>query len=710
MLLTSTELADIWKISSRRISVLCSEGRVIGAFKKGKTWLIPSEARKPIDSRKKTKNSQAENTLSIQNRRYLGNKYKLVGFIDKTIKKHCPGVQSLFDVFAGTGVVAYHFMDKMKVIANDTLYSNYLAYIAFMSDVDIDFGKVSSLVKQYNDINASELKENYMSKVFANTYFSLDDCKKIGYVRENIEKLFKDGSVNKREYAILVTTLLYAMDRIANTCGHYDAYRKGVEYDKHIILRELDLSKKRYSDNLLFNEDSNKLIQEKDFPFVDCVYCDPPYNSRNYCDLYHVLENVAEWKKPKVIGVAKKMDRSGLKSKYCGKDAAKAFEDLVKNLKCKYIVLSYNNTGDGADDRSNARMSDEDILKILSSKGAVKIYSQQYKAFTTGKSNNQTNQERLFVCKVQSSENIEENKKYIKSPLNYTGGKSKLLPQLMPLFPKKINTFIDLFCGGGNVGINATAQNIIYNDNNAELIEMFKSFVKIKPQELIEEIEKIISTYGLSCSEKNGYEFYGCNSKDGLGVYNKMPFCHLRNDFNADLCDNAQHYLKLYTLIVYSFNNQIRFNSNGKFNLPVGKRDFNKNIKNNLRNFMTELNKQNCKFKSRDFRTLEVNKLRINDFVYCDPPYLITTASYNERNGWNEKDEKALLCLLDAINAHGTQFALSNVLKHKGRTNDILVKWSSKYNIHTLNYNYNNSNYHAKHRDKITKEVLITNY
>lgn len=131
---------------------------------------------------------------------------------------------------------------------------------------------------------------------------------------------------------------------------------------------------------------------------ADLVYIDPPYNSRQYCDAYHLLENVARWEKPEVFGVAKKMDRTALKSKYCTRSAAEAFDDLIKQLKCKYIVLSYNNMAQKGNDRSNARISDDDIIRILSAKGEVKIFSEEYKAFTTGKSDIEDNQERLFLC------------------------------------------------------------------------------------------------------------------------------------------------------------------------------------------------------------------------------------------------------------------------------------------------------------------------
>ena len=141
--------------------------------------------------------------------------------------------------------------------------------------------------------------------------------------------------------------------------------------------------------------DSNALAKKI---VADLVYIDPPYNSRQYCDAYHLLENVARWEKPEVFGVAKKMDRTALKSKYCTRSAEEAFEDLVKQLNCKYIVLSYNNMAKKGNDRSNARISDDDIIRILSAKGELKVFSEEYKAFTTGKSDIENNQERLFLC------------------------------------------------------------------------------------------------------------------------------------------------------------------------------------------------------------------------------------------------------------------------------------------------------------------------
>ncbi|HDL5761948.1 TPA: DNA adenine methylase, partial [Mannheimia haemolytica] len=205
----------------------------------------------------------------------------------------------------------------------------------------------------------------------------------------------------------------------------------------------------------------------------DLLYLDPPYNSRQYCDAYHLLENVARWEKPKVYGVARKMDRTSLKSDYCMIAATKAFEELIENADAKYILLSYNNMSDKGNDRSNAKISDEDIMKILSKKGKVIVFESDYKSFSTGKSDIQDNKERLFLCEVFSKEKKKMN---ISCPFNYIGGKFKLLEQLQPLFNEK-EVFLDLFAGGGNVGINSSSSKVIFNDTNENLIDLIE-FIK----------------------------------------------------------------------------------------------------------------------------------------------------------------------------------------------------------------------------------------
>ncbi|MEY8321895.1 DNA adenine methylase [Lachnospiraceae bacterium 46-61] len=303
----------------------------------------------------------------------------------------------------------------------------------------------------------------------------------------------------------------------------------------------------------------------------------------------------------------------------------------------------------------------------------------------------------------------------IQSPLNYTGGKYKLLPQILPLFPKNINLFIDLFCGGCNVGININCNKVIYNDIDINLLYLYNAFKNLDKQSVFEWIYQIIEKYGLSLVSKYGYDFYKCDSNKGLGSYNKDKFIKLRTDFNQKrLNENYDYYyyIMLYVLIVYAFNNQIRFNAKGEFNLPVGKRDFNENMKNKLSNFIDKIKEQNCEFTCLDFRNFDISILTRDDFVYIDPPYLITCATYNEKGGWTENDEKDLLKFLDKLNENGIHFGLSNVLKSKGNENNILIAWlnQSKYRTINLNYSYSNSNYHIKNKTSNSEEVLIINY
>ena len=638
----------------------------------------------------------------INNRRYLGNKYALSDFIRKTVNENCKGINIVIDIFSGTGAVANTFKDKM-LITNDLLYSNYISNYAWFGYEKYSRKKIIEIIYKYNQVETKE--NNYMRENFADTFFSADDCSKIGYIREDIDKKYKNKEINFKEYAILITSLLYGMDKIANTVGHYDAYRKNIRFEKSLVLDVLLPEEEINPNNICYNLNANELIKKVK---GDLLYLDPPYNSRQYCDTYHLLENVARWDKPEVYGVARKMDRTSLKSDYCMNTATKAFEELIENADVKYILLSYNNMSKKGNDRSNAKISDEDILRILNKKGKVSVFESDYKSFSTGKSNIKDNKERLFLCEVFCEEKKRVN---ISCPFNYIGGKFKLLEQLQPLFSES-NAFLDLFAGGGNVGINSLSSKVIFNDLNGKLINLIK-YIKEKDTEvLLKEIDNIITEYGLSNTSLYGYAYYECSSSKGLAEYNKEKFLKLRESFNSKVTLGEINYSMLYVLIAYSFNNQIRFNRKGLFNLPVGKRDFNSKMRSKLVLFSEELKKKDIQFMKNDFRDISLDSISPDTFIYCDPPYLITNATYNENGMWTEFDEKDLLNFLDEANKKGFKFALSNVLKCKNKVNEILLDWieSNRYYCHYLNNSYSNSNYHRKDKESISEEVLITNY
>lgn len=288
-----------------------------------------------------------------------------------------------------------------------------------------------------------------------------------------------------------------------------------------------------------------------------------------------------------------------------------------------------------------------------------------------------------------------ENMNYVHSPLNYIGGKRKLLPQIIPMFPRKISTFVDLFCGGCNVGMNVDAEKVIFNDNLVYLVDVYKAFRENTTEEVVSYIENRIREFKLSLTNKEGY-------------------LALREIYNS-----RKNPLDLFVLVAYSFNHQIRFNAAHQYNIPFGKErsSYNENMKNNLLKFLKEIHSRDVVFRSGDFKTFDFESLTAVDFVYADPPYLITKGTYNDGKrgftGWNPNEETMLLKILEGLNNRGLRFALSNVTEHKGKENSILKEWIVRngFFVHELSMNYKNSNYQTSNCDKgRTIEVLITNY
>jgi DNA adenine methylase len=281
---------------------------------------------------------------------------------------------------------------------------------------------------------------------------------------------------------------------------------------------------------------------------------------------------------------------------------------------------------------------------------------------------------------------------YIKSPLNYTGGKFKILEPIFEAFPKDIRTFVDVFAGGFNVGINVDAKQIVCNDQIMYLIELYQMFRTTDIKDILERIQGLISKYELTQQNKEGY--YA-----------------LRSDYNK-----TKDLTELFVLACYAFNHQIRFNNSHEFNSPFGRNrsSFNGSIEKNLTEFCQALHEKNIEFSNLDFMELDFTGLGPEDLVYCDPPYLISTGNYNDGNrgfkDWKEKEEQALLELLDRLHEQGTKFALSNVLYHKGLSNDLLIEWSKRYQVHYIDNTYSNCSYQFKERNAVTVEVLITNY
>ncbi|MDR1482617.1 MAG: Dam family site-specific DNA-(adenine-N6)-methyltransferase [Synergistaceae bacterium] len=644
--------------------------------------------------------------------RYIGGKSQLLADIEAVIDENVSGRECVFcDIFSGTASVARYFKPKYEVLSNDILHFSYVIQKATVeNNAKPMFDRLSKIgiadpVKflEETDITGAEhgcffVAENYAPNDHCNRmYISSRNAVRVDFIRNTIEAWETLGLIDEMEYYYLLASLIEGVPSVSNITGTYGAYLK--EWDKR-ALKAFEMARLDVIDNgranRSFNEDANKLILDIE---GDILYIDPPYNSRQYAPNYHLLETISRYDRPEIRGITGMRPYSDIKSAFCVKsEVLEVFEDLIEKAKFTNIVMSYSTEG---------LMTSEQIESVLRRhcvESSCKRYNIPYRKYRSRLSGNtKAPREYLFYVRkdipraaVFTPSRVERVKprtkraKYLKSPLNYIGGKYKLLPQILPLFPRQAGIFVDLFAGGCNVGINVNADRIICNDQNTKIIDMFILFQQTDAEAILSRIDENIQKYGLS-------------------KYNEMGFVDFRNYYNA-----TGDPIDLYTLTCYSFNYQFRFNSNLEYNNPFGRNRsrFSENMRDNLIAFIERIKTADIVFSSCDFEEFDTSTLGCDDMVYCDPPYLITTGSYNDGNrgfkDWNKEQETLLYALLDRLHRQGVRFALSNVLAHKGARNEILLGWSRKYIITEITNDYSNSSYNANRGKSV--EVLITNY
>lgn len=643
--------------------------------------------------------------------RYIGSKKKLLENIENVIKDNVKeDNQSFVDLFSGTGVVGEYFKKDYKIISNDLLYFSYIIQKARIENNTIPkFLKLKKIgiynpfyyLENENFIINEDYFITYNFSPYLNNermYFTVKNAGRIDFIRITIKKWKLEGLLSDIEYSYLLATLLESITFISNISGTYGAYLK--HWDKRALsdLKLIGISViNNGMKNRCFNEDANKIIKKLS---GDILYIDPPYNGRQYISNYHVLETIAKYDNPEIFGKTGLRFCGDKKSKYCSKrEVFESFNELIKFAKFKHIIVSYSSDG---------LLNESEIQSILIKYGienTYKIYKLPYRKY---KSKNKQDSDKLYEFlfyiskKVEYSANKSNKKKVItnrwtynerkpvKSPLNYIGGKYKLLNQILPLFPKKVNKFVDLFTGGFNVGINVSAREIYANDINNYVIDILKIFKERDITDILNHIDNRVELFKLSKTNEKG-------------------FLNFREFYNK-----TKDPLDLYTLICYSFNYQFRFNNHQEYNNPFGRNrsQFSDILKQKLVLFVDQIKKKNVIFSNDEFDNFNFDNFDENDLVYCDPPYLITTGSYNDGNrgfkDWDEEQEYKLLLNLDRLNDRGIKFALSNVLTHKGKENLILIQWAKKYIVHNLNCNYSNASHNT--RKGVSEEVLITNY
>lgn len=659
--------------------------------------------------------------------RFIGNKTNLLNDIAQVIKENCDGTEKVFcDIFSGTASVARFFKNRYKIISNDLLYFSYVLQKGTIENNEIpSFKKLEDRLNIHDvfdyleniDIKQEKFNkfiyENYSpNKKCERMYLTSENALRIDFIRNKIEEWRNKELINKNEYYYLLAALIEGVPFVSNITGTYGAYLK--QWDKRAF-KKFEMIRLNVIDNNVknqcYNKNSNDLIQEIS---GDILYLDPPYNERQYLPNYHLLETIARYDNPEIKGKTGIRVYNSEKSNYCIKNKVYSeMEELIKNAKFKHIIVSYNQDG------LLSKNDIETILKKYGNKETYKLYEIPYKQYQNKltkkldihyeylfyiSKTSKLQKEKIYFNlpitdlmmvneeseKYEYSTDVVSRKKFLKSPLNYVGGKYKLLPQLLEYFPREINTFVDMFSGGFNVGINVDSKKTICNDINSFIIDLYKELYKEPINNVLGHIQNRIDEYGLSKENEEGFKKFRI-------YYNK-----------------TKNPIDLYTLSCYSFNYQFRFNNDKEYNNPFGRNrsQFSENMRNNLILFTEKLKNMNIEFSSEQFDKLNLEDLTDKDFVYCDPPYLITTGSYNDGNrgfkDWKEEEELKLYGMLDNLNDKHIKFALSNVIEHKGKENKLLKEWSKKYKVIYLTSDYSNSSYNTK-RDK-SIEVLIVNY
>lgn len=613
--------------------------------------------------------------------RYIGNKTKIVDQIESLIKELKINKENytFFDAFSGTGTVGNYFKDKFKIIANDNLYSSYVITQAKLNTPDLKFSKLNvnpfELFNDESKKNKGFIYNNYSLGGSERMYFSEDNAGRIDFIRLKIEEWYKNNKIDNREYYYLIACLLESVSKVANVAGVYGAYLKkwdprAVKTMKFIPV-EMEKSKGKF-DNEVYKQRIEELINDVS---GDILYLDPPYTKNQYSVQYHLLETIALYDNPEIKGVTGARDTSGLSSNFSKSGNVHVeFEKIIARANFKHIIMSYSSDG---------IMSKEYIESVLKRHGkpeTLKFKKIEYRRYLNSRAHDTQHYEYLFY--VEKKEKYDVN---YASPLNYIGGKADMIEFFKQNAPKNIERFIDIFGGGFNVGINFECEQLIYNDCNFKVRELLETYKNEDTAEIYKYIERMIKKYKLEHGKKESY-------------------LSIRELYNNTPIEKRDPKL-LYLLVLYGFQQQIRFNSSYDYNNPVGQSGFNDKLAEKLISYCRNLKEKNVSFYSRNFSEMDefTNK---NTFIYADPPYLITLGSYNDGkrgfNGWNEKDEIELLHFLEKMDKKGVKFMLSNVMEHKNRKNELLINWINKNNYKVIQYN-------GKAR-KNRNEIIVVNY
>lgn len=591
--------------------------------------------------------------------RYLGNKASIVGEIKALLDEKGLSGKGLtfFDAFCGSGSVADCLKDEYAIVINDILNWSVVYTKGRICAPKCSFQKLGFDPFEYLN-NTDSVRHDFIYKNYAPTetnrmYFTPENAERIDYFRWQIEKWNVDQLLTEEEYAYLLACLIESVSDVSNTAGVYGAYLK--KWDsralKRIVFDKVDYSDKDCISLRTYNNKIEEIIKDVD---CDILYLDPPYTQNQYGTQYHLLETLVLNDEPEISRITGSRSTAPMRSDWSKEYKANIlFDRIIALTKAKYIVLSYNNDG---------FMSKEFIEASLKRYGKPETYICKrisYKKYQNWKSNN-TKQHYEYLFYIEKKE---ANEVVYESPLNYIGSKAKVVTDIKRNLPNNYVKFYDAFGGGFNVGININTDLIIYNDLNFFVSDLIKSFRTYDTYDYLLYVHRIIKKFGLEKANTEAYQ-------NARAYYNSLPI-------------EKRDPRLLFTIILYGYQQQIRFNGMHDFNNPVGMRWFNDKVLEKLISFSRKIKEINVEFQSQDYRKTLL-KPEKDSFVYFDPPYKLTTGSYNDGkrgfNGWNEFLENELFQFIDGLNSQNIRFMLSYVVSHRGKTNENLVSWVEKNN------------------------------
>lgn len=615
--------------------------------------------------------------------RYLGNKTKLLGFIEAVIRKYGIEGEVFADLFSGTSSVGDYFKDRYTVIANDYMsFASAIAKAKLRNAGAPEFSKFRARYgmgvfewlnsRQYTPSMEYFIYHNY-TPVGGRMYFTEENAVKIDGMRIDMECLYKEETVSEAEYDFLIASLLESVLKASNTSGTYQAFLKFWEQRalKPFVIEPLEMCEKElHGENTVYNENTNRLVRQIS---GDIAYIDPPYTITQYTNSYHLLETITRYDAPAIFGKTGRRRNRELSGYSNRQKVAAEFEDLFRQIDFTHVLVSY----------SNQSLISLDSLVEMAKKFAVdgKVYveTSEYREYSTNnasyKGTDDTLKEGIIYFKKERTIH--------KSPLNYSGSKDPLLPMIVKQLPKHIGTFVDAMGGAFNVGANVVAMDkVYYLEYNRYVYEIVDLLVHTDPEEVVRQVEEIVAKYKLKKKDKEAY-------------------LRLRNHYNEE--DKTA--INLFVLQIYAFQNMIRFNSGQKMNTPVGNNEYCEGIASRIMNF---------KVRSPEYELVlgPYNVIKFTDFpkdtlFYFDPPYFITNAEYNDGKrgleGWNANNEIELFTYIRELDKAGYRFMLSNVVSHNGKVHHILLDWIREHGYHLISIGKTGIKYPRE-------EVVITNY